>query len=204
MDQQPRIVFVNMAHCWQCGKYLAPSEAPRRRLMQTGVARHRGFFRGTTEQYGPVSLCVACDETLTAAERRQHQKDMREALLCVGGIGMLLFLCAMGAPWWCALLVVGLLACSGTLWWAIAATCVVSAVFEGTGIHPLTNPATTLPVFVVAIVGTVVAKAVEVRRRKKAKSGRQAAPHAVRQAKLTASVGTLPETEGQLSVREKE
>ena len=100
-DNQPPVVVVNLAQCWQCGRYIPPGDEVRRRVLQTGVAYRRGLSGGRVDQYGPVSLCVTCDEAATAEERLRNERSTRRVrlvLIAIGGVWLTLFLHGMAVP----------------------------------------------------------------------------------------------------------
>src|SRR2546426_5608772 len=125
---QPPVVVVNMAQCWQCGRYIPPGAEVRRRVLQTGVAYKRGLSGGRVDQYGPVSLCVTCDDAVAEEERARAERSTRRTrvvLVAIGGLWLTLFLHGMAVPWVLSLLVTGVLAYIGVLGRAIAAMVVL-------------------------------------------------------------------------------
>src|ERR1043166_4339684 len=99
---QPSVVFVNLAQCWQGGKYIPPGDEVRRRVLQTGVAYRHGPAGGRVDQYGPVNLCMACDEAVAEAERIRNErstKRLRLVLIVLGGLWLTGCLRGLGMSW---------------------------------------------------------------------------------------------------------
>lgn len=166
---QPHVVVVNMAQCWQCGRYIPPGAEVRRRVLQTGVAyRPSG---GRVDQYGPVSLCVACDEAVAEEERVQNERRTRRTrliLIVIGGLWLTGCLRGLGVPWLLAIATTGVLVYSGVLGRVIAAAWVVFYALAWAGMPPTTHPQQALPYFAAMMVGIVLLKGIGALRRKKA------------------------------------
>ena len=168
---QPPVVVVNMAQCWQCGKYIPPGAEVRRRVLQTGVAYRRGLSGGRVDQYGPVSLCVTCDDAVAKEERARAERSTRPTrivLIVIGGVWLTLFLHGMAVPWVLSILVAGVLAYIGVLGRTIAAMFVVYYVLSMAGRNLAADPPKALPYCAVTIVGIVLLKGVGALRQKKA------------------------------------
>ena len=168
---QPPVVVVNMAQCWQCGRYIPPGEEVRRRVLQTGVAYRRGLSGERVDQYGPVNLCVTCDEAVTEAERVQNERSTRRTrivLIAIGALWLTGCLRGMGVPWLLAIATTGVLVYSGVLGRIIAAAWVVFYALAWAGIPPTTRPRQALPYFAAMIVEIVLLKGIGVLLRKRA------------------------------------
>ena len=168
---QPPVVVVNVAQCWQCGRYIPPGAEVRRRVLQTGVAYRRGPAGGRVDQYGPVSLCVACDEAVEEEERVRNERSTRHTrliLVVIGGLWLTGCLRGLGVPWLLAIATTGVLVYSGVLGRVIAAAWVVFYALAWAGMPPTTHPQQALPYFAAMIVGIVLLKGVGALRQKKA------------------------------------
>jgi len=168
---QPPVVFVNMAQCWQCGRYILPGDDLRRRVLQTGVAYKRDPSGGRVDQYGPVNLCVACDEAVTEEECVRNERSTRRTrvvLIAIGGLWLTGCLRGMGVPWLLAIATTGALVYSGVLGRIIAAAWVMFYALAWAGIPPTTQPQKALPYFAAMIVGILLLKGIGVLLRKRA------------------------------------
>src|SRR5215510_15870929 len=164
-DNQPPVVVVNMVQCWQCGRYILPTEEVRRRVLQTGVAYRRGLSGGRIDQYGPVSLCVGCDDAVTVEERARADRSTRRTrivLIAIGGVWLTLFLRGMAVPWLLSILVAGVLAYIGVLGRTIAAMFVGYYLLSMAGRSLAADPPKALLYFAVTIVGIVLLKGIGV------------------------------------------
>ena len=140
-------------------------------MLQTGVAYRRGLSGERVDQYGPVNLCVTCDEAVTEAERVQNERSTRRTrivLIAIGGLWLTGCLRGMGVPWLLAIATTGVLVYSSVLGRIIAAAWVVFYALAWAGIHPTTHPQQALPYFAAMIVGIVLLKGVGALRQKKA------------------------------------
>jgi hypothetical protein len=100
----------------------------------SGVAYKRGLSGGRVDQYGPVSLCVVCDEAGAVEERARAERSTSRTRIH-----------GMAMPWVLSILVAGVLAYIGVLGRTIAAMFVVYYVLSMAGRPLAADPPKVLP-----------------------------------------------------------
>jgi len=161
-----------MSRCWECGRTIPPAERVRWRYAQTGDGYQHGLAGGRNEQYGKVAYCPACDDARTAVEQVMKVQGAKEIKFCAGALVVIVYGYALGIPWSIGLMLAGVFAYLGVLWFVILAGVGVAAGLQLLlGRDATDDPALSLPCYGIAVGLVLITKNVVRRRRNRQPQG---------------------------------